>query len=240
MISYWSLVISRERLTTSDQRLLYSDDYFQPQLSKSDEKVALHYGRLLDFIGPVPPDARVLDAGCGAGPALRFLKQRGFIPWGSDLIEYPLAQAKRLLPDARLVQCDSNNPLPFREESFDIILMSEVIEHVAEPAFTLRESRRVLTKTGAVALTTPNLWDVRRIYYPLLGRVWSGDADATHNILFNPQTMRDALTETGFSHVRVRAGFKPLRWISSRKLNFRTALPGLPLVGNTLVAVGYK
>lgn len=200
----------------------------------------MHYGRLLDFIGALPSDARILDAGCGAGPALRFLKQRGFIPWGSDLIEYPLIQSRRLLPDARLIQSDSNNALPFRDESFDIILMSEVIEHVAKPDFTLRECWRVLTKKGAVALTTPNLWDVRRTYYPLLGKVWSGDADATHNILFNPQTMRAALTHTGFSNVRLRAGFKPMLWISSRKFNFRIAIPGLPVIGNTLVAVGYK
>jgi 2-polyprenyl-3-methyl-5-hydroxy-6-metoxy-1,4-benzoquinol methylase len=219
---------------------LYSDNYFQAQLRKSDDKVALHYGRLLDFIGALSPDAQILDAGCGAGPALRFLKQRGFVPWGSDLIEYPLMQAKRLLPDARLVQCDSNHALPFRDESFDVILMSEVIEHVAKPEFTLRECWRVLNKKGAVALTTPNLWDVRRTYYPLIGKVWSGDADATHNILFNPQTMHDVLRQTGFSNVRVRAGFKPMRWITSRKFNFRTAVPGLPVIGNTLVAVGYK
>jgi 2-polyprenyl-3-methyl-5-hydroxy-6-metoxy-1,4-benzoquinol methylase len=219
---------------------MYDNNYFGAQLAKSDEKVAFQYGRLLSFVETVSPDARILDAGCGAGPALRFLKHRGFIPYGSDLIEYPLQQARKIIPDARLTQCDSDKALPYRNESFDIILMSEVIEHVSSPEFTLRECLRVLRNKGAVALTTPNLWDVRRVYYPALGKVWSGDADATHQTLFNPQTLREVMVRAGFRNVRVRAGFKPLRWISSRKLKFRTALPGLPLIGNTLVGVGYK
>ncbi len=218
----------------------YDAKYFQAQLTKSDEKIAFQYGRLLQFIGAIPNDARILDAGCGAGPALRYLNARGFIPFGSDLIAYPLQQARQLLPDARLVQCNSDNVLPFRDESFDVILMSEVIEHVGSPEFTLRECWRVLKKNGAVAMTTPNLWDARRVYYPALGRVWSGDADATHQTLFNPQTLRAVLRRAGFENMRVRAGFKPLRWFSSRKFNFRFAIPGLPLIGNTLVAVGYK
>lgn len=218
----------------------YSADYFQAQLNKSDEKVAFQYGELLKFIGDVSPDARILDAGCGAGPALRFLKQRGFVPFGSDLIEYPLMQARRLVPDAPLAQCDSDRALPYREDSFDIILMSEVIEHVASPEFTLRECYRVLRAGGAVAMTTPNLWDARRLYYPALGKVWSGEADATHQTLFNPQTLRRVLERAGFRRVRVRAGFKPVRWVTSRKLNFRLAVPGLPVIGNTLVAAGYK
>lgn len=218
----------------------YDDAYYNAQLAKSDDKVAFQYGRLLQAIGTVRPDARILDAGCGAGPALRYLKQRGFIPWGSDLIEYPLIQARALIPDARLAQCDSDKPLPFAANTFDAILMSEVIEHVAAPEFTLSECLRVVRAGGAVALTTPNLWDARRLYYPALGKVWSGDADETHQTLFNPTSLRELMQRAGFRIVNVRAGFKPLKWISSRKLGVRTALPGLPWIGNTLVAVGYK
>lgn len=218
----------------------YDAQYFQNQLNKSDAKVAFQYGRLLQHIANVAPDARILDAGCGAGPALRYLRQRGFVPFGTDLIEYPLMQARQLIPDARLAQCDSDVALPFAENSFDVILLSEVIEHVASPEFTLRECRRVLRGGGAVAVTTPNLWDVRRVYYPMLGKVWSGDADATHQTLFNPQTLKTVFERAGFHNVRVRAGFKPLKYLSSRKLKLHAVVPGLPLIGNTLVGVGYK
>lgn len=218
----------------------YDEQYFQAQLDKSDDHIAFQYGRLLRSVGALAPDARILDAGCGAGPALRYLKQRGWVPFGSDLVEYPLQQARRRIPDARLVRCNADKPLPYAANSFDVILMSEVIEHVVSPEFTLRECYRVLRRGGAVALTTPNLWDVRRAYYPLLGKVWSGDADPTHQTLFNPNTLCAALARAGFSNVRVRAGFKPVRWLSSRKLKLRVPLPGLPLIGNTLIGVGHR
>src|SRR5688572_30815512 len=134
---------------------MYTDAYFDAQLAKSDEKVAFQYGRLLEFVGALRPDARILDAGCGAGPALRFLKQLGIIPFGSDLIEYPLQHARRLIPDPRLVQWDSDKPLPYEKNSFDLVLVSEVIDHVSSPEFTLRECWRVLRPGGAVAMTTP-------------------------------------------------------------------------------------
>lgn len=218
----------------------YDDAYFTAQVNKSDEKVAFQYGRLLEAAGELPRGARILDAGCGAGPALRYLERRGLVPFGSDLIAYALAQAQKHAPAARLVQCDSDKPLPFATGSFDVVLLSEVLEHVAAPEFTLGECRRILRDGGAVALTTPNLWDVRRAYYPWLGRVWSGDADATHRTLFTPRTLQRALERAGLHAVKVRAGFKPVGWISSRRLKMRAPLPGLPLVGNTLVGVGLK
>ncbi|HZQ07632.1 MAG TPA: methyltransferase domain-containing protein [Anaerolineae bacterium] len=227
-------------VSADPSRGMYDADYFQAQINKSDDKVAFQYGRLLEFIGPLAPDPRILDAGCGAGPALRYLHQRGLIPFGSDLVEYPLMQAHQLVPAARLVQCNSDQALPFADNSFDVILMSEVIEHVISPEFTLRECWRILRNNGTVALTTPNLWDIRRAYYPALGKVWSGDADATHHILFNPRTLRAVLIQAGFAKVRVRAGFKPIGWISSRKLKLRTALPGLVWIGNTLIGAGIK
>src|SRR5581483_7948305 len=100
-------------VTADHSREIYDVNYFQSQLAKSDDKVAFQYGRLLQFIGPVSSDARILDAGCGAGPALRYLHQRGFVPFGFDLIEYPLMQAHQLIPAARLVQCNSDKALPF-------------------------------------------------------------------------------------------------------------------------------
>lgn len=221
-------------------KVSYPDSYFGAQLAKSDAKIAWQYGQLLEFAGVRDTQARVLDAGCGAGPALRYLQQRGFAPFGSDFIEYPLTQARHLVPQARLVLCDLNLTLPYATESLDAILLSEVIEHVADPRYTLRECARVLKAGGVIALTTPNLWDARRAFYPLLGRAWSGDADKTHHTLFNPSTLRTSLVRAGFSQVRVRAGFKPIGWLSSRRLKFRAPLPGLPVIGNTLVAAATK
>jgi SAM-dependent methyltransferase len=219
----------------------YDAAYFQNQIRKSDAKIAWQYGRLLAFarLERATP-WRVLDAGCGAGPGLRYLTAQGHRAFGCDLITYPLHVARQLTPTARLVQNDLNWALPFRDRSFDLILLSEVIEHVQDAVALLKECWRVLDRGGVVVATTPNLWDARRLYYPLLKRTWSGDADPTHVELFDPPKLRRALESAGFRRASVRAGFKPAAWVSSRRLKAQVAIPTPPLVGNTLVARGYK
>lgn len=225
---------------TIDQR--YDQAYFAAQLRKSNAKVAWQYGRIFDLAGvtfdSVP--LRVLDVGCGAGPGLRFLRARGQWAVGVDLVYYPLAEAARLVSAAGLVQADVGAVLPFSTGSFDLLLLSEIVEHLPDEQPLLRECARVLRPGGRVVVTTPNLWDARRTLAPVTGRVWSGDTDPTHCNLFTPVRLSRALQSAGFGEVHWRTGIKPLHWFSSRRLRMRLALPYPPLVGNGLLAVGVK
>jgi len=216
----------------------YDEQYFAGMQRKSPAKVAWQYGRLLRAMGKLPAGARVLDLGCGTGPALPFLIGQGYVAWGSDFLRYPLQIAHDTAPTARLICADAQAPLPLADESFDGVLLSEVIEHVRDPLALAREIRRVLRTGAALALTTPNTWDLRRPFYRLSGRVWSGDADPTHIELFGPPTMTALLKQAGFARLRVRGGFKPLRFVKAGPLHFEIPYP--PLVGNTLLAVAWK
>jgi 2-polyprenyl-3-methyl-5-hydroxy-6-metoxy-1,4-benzoquinol methylase len=220
----------------------YDQSYFAAQLSKSDAKVAWQYGRIFDLagVGFTRAPLRVLDVGCGAGPALRFLLARGQRAVGVDLVYYPLAEARRLAPAAGLAQADVSGGLPFASGGFDLLLLSEIVEHLRDEQPLLRECRRVLRPGGRIVVTTPNLWDARRALAPLGGPVWSGDTDPTHCNLFTPPRLGAALRAAGFTGVRWRTGIKPMRWLSSRRLRLRLALPYPPLVGNGLLAVGLK
>lgn len=61
-------------------------------------------------------------------------------------------------------------PLPFPDEAFDIVLLSEVIEHlVASPVFALSEIKRVLKKAGIFILTTPNACSLDKVYKLICG-----------------------------------------------------------------------
>lgn len=216
----------------------YTQDYFQNQISKSDEKIAWQYGTMVSFAGfGSRSSLRVLDAGCGAGPGLRFLTSRGHRSFGTDLIEYPLTVAHKLVPAARLARTDLREPLPFAPSSFDLILLSEVVEHLEDTQALLGECRRVLEPGGAIAATTPNLSDIRK--YWQRGR-WSGYVDKTHRRLFSATLLSHELSRAGFVRVRVKSGFKHMFWISSRKLRMQLRIPWPPYIGNTLIAVGYK
>ena len=80
----------------------------------------------------------------------------------ANFIFFPLLEAHKRAPGVPLLNCDLGQGLPFRDETFDVILASEVIEHLAQPEVFLAEARRVLSTSGVLLLTTPNLWDVRR------------------------------------------------------------------------------
>ncbi len=220
----------------------YDERYFAAQLSKSDAKVAWQYGRIFSLAGIDFANSRlrVLDVGCGAGPALRFLAARGQDAVGVDLVYYPLAEAQRLVATKGLVQADVGATLPFANDSFDLLLLSEIVEHLPDEQPLLRECYRVLRSQGRVVVTTPNLWDARRRLAPVTGRVWSGDTDPTHCNLFTPARLSAALRRAGFASVRWRTGIKPVRWLSSRRLRMRLAVPYPPAVGNGLLAVGSK
>lgn len=217
----------------------YEPAYFDRQVAKSDAKIGWQYDRMLRFAGlRLPVGTRALDLGCGAAPGLRYLRARGAVAVGADVSAAALRAARRLLPDARLVRCDLEGTLPFQSGRFELLLLSEIVEHVAGVPALLAECRRVLAPGGALVLTTPNLWDVRRLVGVLGGPTWTGHLDPTHINLQTPVTLRAALMAAGFRDVRVRAGWKPLLRLGGRRLPLRLAVPYPPLIGNGLMARG--
>ena len=214
-------------------------DYFAPQVSKSDRKIAVQYRRMFALAGLQRrlPDGLVLDVGCGAGPGLRYIASRGAKVVGIDPSMYALRQAAGLI-DVDLAQIDAAARFPFADATFGMVLANEVVEHVPDGVEFLRECARVLRPGGIVFLTTPNLWDIRRVLAPLVGRVWSGDTDPTHINLYTPQRLLADLRSAGFKAGRLKTGFKPVRWLPPHRNPI--AIPYPPLVGNGIVATGVR
>lgn len=217
----------------------YTSDYFHQQRTKSAAKIAWQYDRMLRFAGVRPASITyVLDVGCGAGPGLRYLATLGIAAVGIDVSAPGLLVARQQLPAAQLVRCDLEEGVPFANQQFDLVLMSEIVEHVASLPALLGELRRVLRPGGTLVLTTPNLWDVRRAVAALGGPTWTGDLDATHINLQTPRSMRQALQEAGFRQVKVRTGWKPVLRIGGRRLPREVTVPYPPMIGNGIMASG--
>jgi len=99
------------------------------------------------------PGMRVLDLGCGRGGALEQLGEAVAHPIGLDP-DFTSLREHRLPILPRAVGLAS--ALPFAAESFDLILCSWTLEHVAEPERTFWEIRRVLRPGGRFIFLSPN------------------------------------------------------------------------------------
>jgi SAM-dependent methyltransferase len=98
-----------------------------------------------------PPDGRVLDYGCADVPYRRFFPES---------VEY-LAADLPGNPDATLV-LNSDGTVPVPDESVDVVLSTQVLEHVADPSLYLSECRRVLRPGGRMLLSTHGFM----VYHP--------------------------------------------------------------------------
>ncbi len=100
---------------------------------------------------------RMLDCGCGDGSFTRVLADRA----EASEVHGIEAQAERVAAaEARGIivsQVDLNQPLPFSDGSFDIVLSNQLLEHLSNTDLFLREILRVLSPSGYALISTNNL-----------------------------------------------------------------------------------
>lgn len=115
---------------------------------------------LLARCASAQPDDRVLEVGCGAGHVLQLFDASDRT--GVDLSESMLARARaRLGPHVRLIR-GSADGLPFDDGSFDVVLCTEVLEHVPDPRSAIAELMRVARPDARVVVSIPNEKNIDR------------------------------------------------------------------------------
>lgn len=105
-----------------------------------------YYARpaILDLAGDVT-GRRILDVGCGAGPLLAALRERGAVVTGIDSSTTMLQLARQRLGDGpALLAADLADPLPFPDAAFDDVIACLVLHYLEDWSGPLAELRRVL------------------------------------------------------------------------------------------------
>ena len=113
---------------------------------------------------------KLLDVGCEAGYITIKLAQKGAIVTAIDLIEEPIKELHRNLKNTKLkisLRVADAAKLPFRAKTFDIILATEVIEHITKLNDFIAGAYRVLKPNGRLLITFPNE-NLRQKLYPIV------------------------------------------------------------------------
>jgi ubiquinone/menaquinone biosynthesis C-methylase UbiE len=121
-----------------------------------DPRLDRKFARICTLVRERLPCDAFLDAGCGDGRYLAALETE--LPEriaGVDISERILETARARVPRADLRQANLES-LPFADAEFDLVLSSQVIEHVLDAAAAARELARVLRPGGVLILSTDN------------------------------------------------------------------------------------
>ena len=137
----------------SDQEIAAAYDRFAGELSMPQ----YFYPCVVRFLGALRR-ARVLDAGCGTGALLRLIGEANEAELhGIEMSGALCEQARRALGSrAQIRQGNLQAGLPFPDDAFDVVILSEVIEHLCRPDRVLGEVKRVLRADGRIVVTMPN------------------------------------------------------------------------------------
>ena len=170
----------------------------------------------------------LLDIGCGAGRTGAELLRLGFNVTGVDHSAKAVELAKERGIVAQMADLDANG-LPFEDCKFDLAWAGDVLEHVFDPIFMLKETNRVLQAGGKIYLNVPNEFPLRTRFAILLkSRACQSFTYRTvgvdhHHTHFSLELLEFMLEKAGFkivwrgSMVRWPLRFIPGEWLGQSR-----------------------
>ena len=159
---------------------------------------------LADFI---PKSCRkLLDVGCFMGDVGAYLRtHRGIEVWGVEPNSSAARVAERQLDRVINGYFSADSPIP--DESFDVVLFADSLEHFPETGPALQLARKKLRPGGRIVCSLPNVRFIDNLEHLLLHGDWryedSGIRDRTHLRFFTSKSARRTFEEEGFKVVEL-------------------------------------
>jgi SAM-dependent methyltransferase len=165
-------------------------------------------------------NTRVLDVGCGNGTISGEFITRGCKVVGIDLSHSGIEAALRAHPAGRfeLLAADENILKNLREDPFDLVISTEVVEHLWDPRSYARGCFSATAPGGCFICSTPYHGYLKNLLLSLAGK-WDRHAnplwDGGHIKLWSFASLSKLLEEAGFQNLHFRgAGRFPFAWKS--------------------------
>lgn len=182
-------------------RPLYEKDYFDAYRDAGQalpaESLSARFRQRLLRVQKVREPGRVLEIGFGHASFLRFAREQGWDCFGIDVSDYAVRSAREQF--GLNVMHGTLDDIDLPENSFDLVHMSHVLEHVAKPVRDLAKVRRLLKPGGIVIIEVPNEFE------NLLGRLSrliglrrrAYEVPSTHVFFFTPASLQALIVHAG-------------------------------------------
>jgi SAM-dependent methyltransferase len=174
-------------------------------LSEYYRKNPRYYGNPRIDIAPLLPEStgKVLEIGCGDGATLAWLRATNQCKYTIGIEYFPQAAEKaRVSCDELFLGPVEDHIFQFSNDSFDLVLCLDVLEHLQDPWTALTEIQRVLRPGGILICSLPNIRHTSVILPLIFKNQWqykeSGIMDATHLRFFTTKSAIDAISNASF------------------------------------------
>ena len=201
----------------------FYEDLEDKEYENTRRERKLQEQRLIKTIGRYKKNGKLLDIGAGSGIMIEAAMEKRYDCTGVEPSRWLQQRASEL----NLPVLQGVFPHPKIKESFDIITLVDVIEHVTEPARLLKDINKQLAPEGIFLLVTP---DVNSLAARLLGYKWWHYRFA-HIGYFNKKTLKLILENAGFTLIRMTrpSWYFTLRYLGIRFLSFLPKFLQFPL-----------
>jgi SAM-dependent methyltransferase len=163
---------------------------------------------------------RLLDVGCNEGRGLKIYKQNGFKTEGLEINERAAIEARKRGFRVYTELIEDFQP----KELYDVVVLSNVLEHSLQPKNMLKHVARILKPGGQVLISCPNFNSWQRSFF---GRYWINWHVPFHIVHFSRDTLTGMLQESMFE-IQEERQESPSLWVAQSIIARLFAKPGQP------------
>lgn len=219
--TYYNFVGSKKSLYTKLRRTFLESVFYRLWMA-IDGDICFHSRR---------GNGRLLDIGCNEGQGLQIYKQNGFMAEGLELNDRAASEARKRGFRVYADSLETFQP----EQSYDVVVLSHVLEHSLNPREMLTHVARILKPDGQVWISCPNSGSWLRT---LFGHYWINWHVPFHIVHFSPETLEQVLNKAEFNVISTKQA-TPALWVAHSiiaRIFAREGKPTLQLRNPILVA----